>query len=342
MLIERIREGVYVTSPEGEILDVNPAFVDLVGLTSRAEISSLRVADVLHAPAEREAELRLLEKDGSVRDWELTIRRRDGTTRTVLGSAFVAAEGTGRRIYVGILVDITGRKLLEDRLLVQAVRDPLTGCFNRHHLAAVSKKAEATGDCWGCLIFDLDFFKKLNDTRGHAEGDRALVAFSRFLALPRERPDLPDWGRRVPRLPRGRRRGGDARGFRPDRPSRPRGAGPPVHRGLGFSRGRRGRGEDRRTRRPDASRPKGRHAALFRGVPPRGWVTRRDELVRPVRRRGRDAPEEPRPPLRWRVPSTGRSLRGGSRPGRASRTAAPLRAPRRSPATTRSCSPASA
>ena len=182
LLVRRLPEAVYVTNDEGEIVDANQAFLDLVGIGDRAELSSLLVFDVLTHPAARAAELEKLQRAGVVRDWELRIRRRDGSSRTVIDSAFSTREAeTGRPLYIGMLVDITGRKRLEEQLHEQTIRDPLTGCFNRRHLADVGRLLEQESRPWGCLIFDLDFFKRLNDTHGHAAGDRALVEFSRFL-----------------------------------------------------------------------------------------------------------------------------------------------------------------
>jgi diguanylate cyclase (GGDEF)-like protein/PAS domain S-box-containing protein len=182
LLIERMPEAIYVTDGGGEIVDANPAFLELVGLAERGELASLRVTDILAQPSHREAELDLLANGGVLRSYELKIRRRDGGVRTVVDSAFSTRDAeTGRTLFLGMLVDITERKKLEEQLHEQAVRDPLTGCFNRRHLADVARLLEAESRPWGCLNFDLDFFKRLNDTLGHAEGDRALLAFSRFL-----------------------------------------------------------------------------------------------------------------------------------------------------------------
>jgi diguanylate cyclase (GGDEF)-like protein len=62
----------------------------------------------------------------------------------------------------------------------RALRDPLTGAYNRAYLAEhLDEKLELAtrrGEGLGVLMIDLDHFKKLNDTHGHAAGDRALVA----------------------------------------------------------------------------------------------------------------------------------------------------------------------
>jgi diguanylate cyclase (GGDEF)-like protein len=124
-----------------------------------------------------------LEREGSVRDVEFQLTRRDGKTRTVVDSAFLSIDpDTGEKYCHGILVDITQRKELQTQLLELSIRDPLTGCYNRRYLNTVMRQCEAQpkGE-WGCIYLDVDHFKQYNDTNGHAEGDAVLVKMARFL-----------------------------------------------------------------------------------------------------------------------------------------------------------------
>jgi diguanylate cyclase (GGDEF)-like protein len=125
----------------------------------------------------------LLERDGSVRDIEFQVTRRDGEVRTVVDSAFLSVDPkNGDKYCHGILVDITQRKELQTQLLELSIRDPLTGCYNRRYLNTVMRQCEAQpkGE-WGCIYLDIDHFKQYNDTNGHAEGDSVLVKMARFL-----------------------------------------------------------------------------------------------------------------------------------------------------------------
>jgi diguanylate cyclase (GGDEF)-like protein len=124
-----------------------------------------------------------LERDGSVRDIEFQLTRRDGEVRTVVDSAFLSIDPkTGNKYCHGILVDITQRKELQTQLLELSIRDPLTGCYNRRYLNTVSRQCEMQpkGE-WGCIYLDIDHFKQYNDANGHAEGDSVLVKMARFL-----------------------------------------------------------------------------------------------------------------------------------------------------------------
>jgi len=154
----------------------------MFGVESLDELKGFRTSDFVR-PEVRAREMALLERDGSVRDIEFQVTRRDGEVRTVVDSAFLSVDPkTGDKYCHGILVDITQRKELQTQLLELSIRDPLTGCYNRRYLNTVSRQCEAQpkGE-WGCIYLDIDHFKQYNDTNGHAEGDSVLVKMARFL-----------------------------------------------------------------------------------------------------------------------------------------------------------------
>lgn len=66
-----------------------------------------------------------------------------------------------------------------------ALVDPLTGLFNRRyvsaHLTKMSEAARSSGRSYAVLLFDLDRFKRINDSYGHSAGDEVLRAFARAL-----------------------------------------------------------------------------------------------------------------------------------------------------------------
>ncbi|HSS52975.1 MAG TPA: sensor domain-containing diguanylate cyclase, partial [Thermoanaerobaculia bacterium] len=179
--IANLREGIYITTQEGEILDANPACVEIFGASSLEELKRFRVQDLYAEPDRRGEETDRLARYGVVREYELVLRRPDGLERTVLDTcSSIEDPETGEVLYHGILVDITHRKLLETRFHEQSLRDPLTGCFNRRFLKDVEKKLGAL-DTWGAIVVDVDNFKETNDSYGHQKGDEVLVRISRFL-----------------------------------------------------------------------------------------------------------------------------------------------------------------
>ncbi|MFI5182105.1 MAG: GGDEF domain-containing protein [Thermoanaerobaculia bacterium] len=178
--IRSLKEGIYVSTPEGRILEGNPAFFEMFGVASLEELGL--VPNVLVDPETRERELDILARDGVVRDFEFQIRRKGGQIRTVIDTAYVCADpATGEEVYQGILIDITDRKRLEEQLREQILRDPLTGCFNRRFLAQFAVRHDPTDESWGCIMADVDGFKRYNDEHGHAAGDVVLTRLARFL-----------------------------------------------------------------------------------------------------------------------------------------------------------------
>ena len=181
-LVQNLGEGIYITNSNGEVLDANPAFMEMVGIGTLDELKKLRVQDLIDASV-REREIALVDQNGSIRNVELKLTRGDGQVRTVLDTGYVCRDPhTGEKLYHGILVDITARKELETQLLELSIRDPLTGCYNRRHLSVAERQCEQdpTGQ-WGCIYIDIDHFKSYNDQHGHIEGDTVLVKMSRFL-----------------------------------------------------------------------------------------------------------------------------------------------------------------
>ena len=183
LFIENLREGVYITNEAGEILDANPACLEILGVSSLEELRRHRAQDLFADPAQRDREMELLADAGEVRELELTLRRPDGEERTVLDSCHVMRDAeTGQLLYHGILIDISGRKQLESRFHEASLRDPLTGCYNRRFLGEVQKRLSAF-ETWGTIVVDVDNFKEFNDDFGHQAGDEVLIKVSRFLQL---------------------------------------------------------------------------------------------------------------------------------------------------------------
>ena len=177
-----IGEGIYISTPGGDILDANRAFMEIVGVESLEALKAVKTQDLMD-PARRSEEAALYESKGAVQSFEFELKRPDGETRYVRDTSYVVRdEQTGELFYHGILVDISAQKALEDQLVELSVRDPLTGCYNRRFFGVLEEQLEASeATTWGCIYLDIDDFKLYNDKYGHAAGDAALVDLSRFL-----------------------------------------------------------------------------------------------------------------------------------------------------------------
>src|SRR5208337_2750223 len=118
MLFEQAQEGVFVATPDGELLDCNDAFVTMLGYGSRDELMALDMGSVLHAvPEEREAFRKEIEAHNYVRNFEITVRRKDGTLLVVAQSCFATRDSRGQiERYQGFVLDITEKKRSEDEM----------------------------------------------------------------------------------------------------------------------------------------------------------------------------------------------------------------------------------
>ena len=113
-LFEQSRDAIYITTRRGKFSDVNQAYLDLFCYT-REEMKRLKVHETYANPADRPIFQREIEKKGSVRDFEVRLRKKDGTEMECLLTATLWRADDGRILgYQGIIRDITRRKTAEE------------------------------------------------------------------------------------------------------------------------------------------------------------------------------------------------------------------------------------
>jgi diguanylate cyclase (GGDEF)-like protein/PAS domain S-box-containing protein len=180
LLVQNLPAAVYVTNRAGDILDANPAFLRLFGVDSLDELAEYRAGGLYHDPESRNEELERLDSSGELHQYEIELRRPDGEVRTVIDTCYAVPADSGGYTIHGVLIDITDRKRLEDRLFEASRRDSLTDCFNRRQLR-LSEEALPPDTDWAAIVTDIDHFKDYNDRFGHDEGDRVLIEVARWL-----------------------------------------------------------------------------------------------------------------------------------------------------------------
>ncbi len=122
-LFEGVPIGLYRTTPEGRILDANPALVAMLGYPDRQTLMATKVIDGYEYPEERRSWRSLIEREGEVRGYETTWRRYDGTSIWVRESARAVRDVEGQVLYYeGAVEDITERKRAEEALWASEVR----------------------------------------------------------------------------------------------------------------------------------------------------------------------------------------------------------------------------
>jgi two-component system NtrC family sensor kinase len=117
-LFETLQEGVYFCTPEGKLLDVNPALVRMLGYGSKDEL--LRVDPATLGKDAGAVLGRIVGDSGDVRTREIVLRRRDGTEAVCLDTSRAVWDANGKIIrYQGTLTDVTERRRMEARLRQQ-------------------------------------------------------------------------------------------------------------------------------------------------------------------------------------------------------------------------------
>ena len=181
-VIRSMGEAVTVTDLEFRFMTVNPAFTRITGWSVDEVVGrSAAILNCARHPVEQYLELRdALNRDGHWRG-ELWQRRKSGDEFLSWIEASEVRDANGRRThFVSVISDITDRKRAEQELRYLANYDALTGLPNRtllsSRIASAITRARRNARKVAVLFLDLDRFKHVNDSMGHAAGDSMLKA----------------------------------------------------------------------------------------------------------------------------------------------------------------------
>ncbi|HEV2610416.1 MAG TPA: EAL domain-containing protein [Noviherbaspirillum sp.] len=189
-IFENTVEGIFQSTPEKGYLAVNPALAHMYGYDGPADmIAHLRDIELqLYVDPLRRAEfLRLMDEQEGVTNFESQVYHRSGKIIWISENARTVRNSDQSILFFeGTVIDITERKINEDRVHHQATHDALTGLPNRNLLVdrleqaillAMRQREQAA-----VVLIDLDQFKFVNDSLGHQAGDELLKIIGRRLA----------------------------------------------------------------------------------------------------------------------------------------------------------------
>lgn len=202
-LFESMRDGVFVLDMEDRLVDYNAAAAEIMPELAASEIGQrldrlwrlhtdaglLRRETADAGPIKREmTDDSLLKRvtdaektspgDGSeIQEIPWTVG--DQSYHYQVRTSVVHTRGAQEAGKLIVLIDITQRVRLQEQLRQMAYYDGLTGAFNRARFMSLSmamlKETESAGEPTAVVLFDIDHFKRINDTYGHDVGDQALL-----------------------------------------------------------------------------------------------------------------------------------------------------------------------
>lgn len=171
-LVNTLPDGLCCTDARGSILYANRAFTQMIGRSEYADLIGEAILPLVQLPFSSQVERFLENRSKGASAIQVRMR---AESRWVQLSWL---QGDDEERAIILVRDLSWYKAKEEELLNLALTDELTGLYNRRGFRLMAEQelrhSRRLGDPVVLLSIDIDFFKQINDTFGHQEGDRTL------------------------------------------------------------------------------------------------------------------------------------------------------------------------
>jgi diguanylate cyclase (GGDEF)-like protein/PAS domain S-box-containing protein len=199
-LITNIKVGIFRMNPHGQILEANPAAVEMFGFKNEPPFLERNVSEFFPLQETSSNFMSEMANNGLVKNKEFCLKRKNGTQFWAsLTSTAVRRDPDKILYYDTVIEDITKKKQLQEEVQRLSITDELTGLFNRRYfnqnLPKEIKNAERWRSSLSLIMIDIDDFKNYNDKYHHLKGDELLKEVASVISqnIRRERGGDGDW-----------------------------------------------------------------------------------------------------------------------------------------------------
>ncbi|EKF35508.1 histidine kinase N-terminal 7TM domain-containing protein [Bacillus xiamenensis] len=172
-VFEHMSEGVLILDRYGTLIDYNPAAASIIPILSKKGIG-YKIEDIFSGVIKESSFIQWLRSPQDHSHYDLMWEKEQPCYYHLTASSLFNKRGEieGRQI---VISDVTEQRLLQEELERRAYIDGLTNIFNRSSFIERTQMIlEEDAQNTAILLFDIDFFKQINDTHGHHIGDEAL------------------------------------------------------------------------------------------------------------------------------------------------------------------------
>lgn len=187
-VFENVNEGIYRCAPDGSFIEVNPAMAAMFGFPDGDAFldTIMNIREIFCSSDDYDRYQGMLGSEGVHRHEVRACGLGDLALWAEVSASVMCDEDTKACTgIVGVMADVTERKLMLEEMCRLARTDSLTGLWNRGYFMELAGREVArclrSGAYLSLLIVDVDYFKAVNDTYGHDVGDQALISLSSLL-----------------------------------------------------------------------------------------------------------------------------------------------------------------